>query len=142
MNKEELEEIIYTEGNFIEFINKTSGYECRIIRPYPLSHLCGYVRVPEGHPLFGKRYAQSEYKGPYYDIKVHGGITFSNNMGIKGTWWIGFDCCHLGDLSPRDYLTYKDKPLWKDDAYRTVDFVRNECNKLARQLKKIEEKIK
>lgn len=132
MNKEELEEIIYTEGNFIEFINKTSGYECRIIRPYPLSHLCGYVRVPdEGHPCFGLDYDQI----PIHN--VHGGITFSNNMGIKGTWWIGFDCCHLGDLSPSDVITYNRKSIGKN-VYRTVDFVRNECNKLARQLKKME----
>lgn len=121
---------MHSEGNFHEFVYQ--GYECRIIRPYPISHLCGYVKVEKGHPCFGMH----RDKVPISDEDIHWGITFSSNMGIAGTWWIGFDCCHLGDLSPSDVLTYNRKN--DHEVYRTVNFVKKECKKLVRKLKKIE----
>ena len=54
---------------------------------------CGYVRIPEGHEFYGKRYQDL----PYFD--VHGGLTFSGELnGIDG-YLIGFDCHHLWDTS-------------------------------------------
>lgn len=55
-------------------------------------HLCGYVKVPEDHHLFGKR---SECWDA--DLDCHQGITFSE---FHEEHWIGFDCAHSGDYVP------------------------------------------
>jgi hypothetical protein len=43
-------------------------------------------------------------------------------------WWIGFDCVHLGDLSPRYPGTGR---------YRNQKYVEREVEKLAQQLKEM-----
>lgn len=78
-------------------------------------------------------------------LDVHGGITFGNlcaagepEHGIchrpsagepDHVWWLGFDCAHSGDLSPK----YDD--IWRDGTYRTQSYVEAECASLAKQLK-------
>lgn len=128
---EKLKNIIYEEGNFYEWRDKYSGYICRIIRPISDGWLCGYVSVPEGHNCFGKGYDD-------VNVEVHGGLTYSRDMGVKGNWWLGFDCVHAGDLNPRDVLVYGYKSYHDDDTYRTVHYVKNECKELAKQLKDME----
>jgi hypothetical protein len=46
-------------------------------------------------------------------------------------WWLGFDCAHAGDVVPqmREVLP----SLNKFGVYRNIDYVKNECEKLARQ---------
>ena len=54
-------------------------------------HRCGYVGIPEGHPLYEK----SEEELP--NISCHGGITFTGHEKIgfsSDDWLIGFDCAH------------------------------------------------
>lgn len=135
--KGRLREIIYNEGNFEEWRDENTGYLCRIIRPYNDGHLCGYVSVPETHPYFGKDYVWSESKN-HYNVKVHGGLTYSSDMGVKGRWWLGFDCVHLYDLNPRDVIVYGRSPWGDKDVYRTKDYVKKECESLAKQLKELE----
>lgn len=81
---------------------------------------------------------------PELFFKVHGGITYSGH-GREGYpvesdgWWFGFDCYHSGDrvvdFPPNTTLlnTEKEGKLW------TVEEVAQECEKLAEQLKKVEE---
>lgn len=139
MNKEELIDIIYNEGNFEEWRDEETGYLCRVIRPYSNGHLCGYVNVPSNHPMFEVDYSSSFYDGPFYGIEVHGGLTYSRDMGVKGNWWMGFDCVHLHDLNPRDLIVY-DHIFMNDEntIYRNKEYVKNECKELARQLKELE----
>lgn len=33
-----------------------AGLDCAMVRAQEIGHLCGYVRIPEGHPLFGVDY--------------------------------------------------------------------------------------
>jgi hypothetical protein len=67
---------------------------------------------------------------------VHGGITYAGDQPggggeTKDMWWLGFDCCHSGDLSPRD----EDGPeFWRDGIYRDLAYVENQCKEFARQL--------
>lgn len=137
-DKKKLIDIIYNEGNFEEWRDKETGYMCRIIRPYESGHLCGYVKIPDTHPIFGKDYSSSFYDGPFYGIEVHGGLTYSGEMGVKGNWWLGFDCVHLGDLNPRDVLVYGYRSYHDDDTYRTKDYVKKEVTSLAKQLKNLD----
>lgn len=80
-------------------------------------------------------------------LEVHGGITFSDfcqeradNHGIchnpsegepDKVWWLGFDCAHCNDASPA-YDNFMPKFGYRD--YRTVDYVKSEITKLAKQL--------
>lgn len=71
-----------------------------------MGHWCGYIRLKENHPWFGK---ESEDITEY--PKVHGGLTWSRCYYPLGeenqkVWWIGFDCAHVEDTTPREELLY------------------------------------
>ena len=66
----------------------------------------GYVRIPEGHEHYGKKYDDIDYN-------VHGGLTFSEIIPDNDSqaWppghWIGFDTAHSGDTPQncsKDYV--------------------------------------
>lgn len=108
-----------------------AGFKCLILRHPQLRHLCGYVGIPKTHPYYGK--ANDEI--PY--LQVHGGITWSQKGNGK-QWnkkflWIGFDCAHAEDLSPRSGLN---RPF---EIYRDIRYVRREVKSLAEQLKEKED---
>jgi hypothetical protein len=47
-------------------------------------------------------------------------------------WWLGFDCAHAGDFCP---AFERFEGLHKDEEYRDVNYVTQECQRLARALK-------
>lgn len=136
-----------------------AGLACRIIRHSRGGHLCGYVRVPEGHPLYGKGYSDvvpdsiresaqaalhsplgkrgiisaftCDPEAPRIDIlfDVHGSLTFSDELHGVEGHWFGFDCAHAGDLQPCCEYSFGD-----DCEYRDIEYVRAECRSLAEQL--------
>lgn len=77
-------------------------------------------------------------KDGYIDIvlafDVHGGLTWARDEPAGGVdhpdgyWWFGFDCAHVGDLSPK-----YDTPD-EHHVYRDAEYVEGECASLARQL--------
>ncbi len=122
------------------------------------SHHCGYVEVPEGHPLYQIEYS-STVKGlnltedteigkrslfvtlvssdlenvrPDLYFDVHGGLTFSGYLDVVDPelegFWYGFDCNHYGDL-PYGGADYPREGTFKDAAY-----VEAECRSLSKQL--------
>lgn len=100
--------------------------------PFPLlimragmGHLCGYVGLPADHPLYGRDYES-------IDVDVHGGLTFSGHRKCadETVWWLGFDCAHYGDMVPRIHARYPSNL----EEYRTIEWVRAETERLARQL--------
>lgn len=68
---------------------------------------CGYVGVPQEHPLYGLHY--DEIHNKYPSLEIHGGLTFSEskeppynvtpNFPNEILWWIGFDTAHYQDNS-------------------------------------------
>ena len=58
----------------------------------PQGWLCGYVALPQGHPLYGKECDEIDDK--INDV-AHFGLTYSNLEG--NDWVIGFDCNHAFD---------------------------------------------
>lgn len=123
------------EPDFVWFTDKLTGYKCAIIRQtmWSFGNLCGYVILPEHHPLYKKR--KSLFDEPFASLEVHWGVSFIGYLGaikIEGhkLWAIGFDCAHAGDLIPgMAYSEYK---------YRNIAYVKKECRKLAKQLKELE----
>lgn len=126
------------EPDRVEWRDEATKLPCLIVRQGNSGHLCGYVGVPPGHMLHGKGYdevdfADEEYYGP------HGGLTYAEacagrvchipQPGEPDTvWWLGFDCAHSGDSRPGD-ARYGDGVRIKE--YKTVDYVRAECTKMA-----------
>jgi hypothetical protein len=124
MTNAELKKKVASEKNSDFFIY--SGLICKIQRAGELLHLCGYVYIPEGHPLFGKGYDE-------IDIDVHGGLTFSERVGKY--WLIGFDCAHMGDIVP--YMYFKNLMI-NQGEYRDWDYVDNELKSMAWEVAAIE----
>jgi hypothetical protein len=139
------------EPDKAHWISEESGLDCLVVRG-PMGALCGYVGVPEKHPLFNKPYQE------LYDMEVdpivHGGLTFSSGCspgddeshGIchpkegaahEKVWWFGFDCGHLGDLIP-DMIEFRMKTgmpsLTDGDTYQNFEYVKGEVERLSVQL--------
>ncbi|MES2729973.1 MAG: hypothetical protein V4621_07785 [Pseudomonadota bacterium] len=99
-----------TEPDKIQYQDEATGFPCLVTRT-DMGNLCGYVGVPESHPLFGKSDNNAR------DVCVHGGVTFADSCQPHATeesgvchlpepgesdnvWWFGFDCAHAGDFLP------------------------------------------
>lgn len=107
-----------------------------------LGHLCGYVAVPPGHRAYG---TTDDWDGLASSLHVHGGVTYGAKCSghichvpepgePDDVWWIGFDMAHSGDLCP--YMLEHGGGYGGafGDRYRTVDYVREQCEQLAAQL--------
>lgn len=82
---------------------------------------CGYVRVPEGHPLHGKSAGRADER-----VDAYGGVTFAGTIDGEG-WWIGFDTAHIGDIDPDGM-----RPLRSDDfCARRTDFLAGQLAHMA-----------
>lgn len=137
------------EPDKVQWQNKKTGLPCLAIRHQGLGHWCGYVGVPEGHPAFGKRYDD-------VDVSVHGGLTFADSCREEGpqseaichipepgetdkVWWLGFDCSHAWDISPRHLKMFPEfhgESL--DQTYRTLQYTQRQAASLAVQLRAME----
>jgi hypothetical protein len=129
------------EADHVEF--RHLGFPCIVHRVESHGGLCGYVAVPPGHPWHGVDFERdSREDGP----TVHGGVTYADrctgpvcHVPAPGepddVWWIGFDCAHAGDISPA--LNKHHDMRWGvlaiGEEYRTVEYVRAECTRLAEQ---------
>lgn len=122
----------------------TTNYFCAIIRHPTMGSLNGYVNIPTSHPANRLDYDD-------INVDVHGGLTYSGVMDFQHlskefprlperAYWVGFDCAHAFDLVPAMQAFHAILPRDEyfttlHDTYRTIDYVRAECEKLAAQLK-------
>lgn len=127
------------EPDLAEGVDEESGLSCVAMRN-SLGAWCGYVLVPSGNRYFGQRYQDIEGSDDYPDI--HGGITFSGVLPDRpGTWALGFDCSHAEDYSPSYAVILTmagtvPMSFIEGTEYRTLDFVKQECAKLAKFISK------
>ena len=133
------------EPDKVQYKDEETGLDCLIVRHSSGGHLCGYVGVPPEHPFYGKNYDDVKQADGDY-IRVHGGLTYSDNCQENGhichvpelgepddIWWLGFDCAHAGDKSPGFQSSLK--LAFTDVFYATMAFVERENRDLARQVK-------
>jgi hypothetical protein len=140
------------EPDKVQWTDEATGLPCLIVRHPRFGHLCGYVGMPEGHPLHGTPYEE------VHIAQVHGGLTYSAHCVEEGSeprichtpapgepdnvWWLGFDASHCFDLSPglramEHALGLEPRPgprYLPGEVYRDVQYIREECTYLARQL--------
>ena len=150
------------EPDKIQGVDDATGLPVLAVRHPRSGHWCGYVGVPEGHPVFGLDYDAADALGPEHDdggwrgFLVHGGLTFADTCqddpeakehGIchipqpgesDRVWWLGFDMCHAWDRSPGREAMLRSlgmpNALQGTQKYQTLEYVQEECTKLARQL--------
>jgi len=80
-------------------------------------HWCGYVGIPEEHPLAGLSYDDISF------ISAHGGLTYANEASKnwpKGYFWYGWDYGHPGDASHYGGRVGKISPVRDEDKDWTV----------------------
>lgn len=116
------------------------GYPCLALRHPTLGHWCGYVGVPEGHPLYALDYNAAGGIVEYH-FDVHGGVTYSGPRGEMTHWFFGFDCGHALDYAPGlgaigRSLGFRHPEKW--EIYRDLEYVRGQCRQLAEQLAAID----
>ena len=93
------------------WVDAATGLQCRMKRNELFGTLCGYCKLPK------------TYTGDPRDLRVHGGVTYVTDAEV------GFDCGHAFDVMPRFKFTQD------YGEYRTFEYVKEECAKLARQIK-------
>jgi hypothetical protein len=119
-----------TEPDQVEWIYTSKAkvrknLPCLITRGI-FGNLCGYVGVPNQIQID--------------EIEVHGGITWDRDrlpntvesvFNDTNFYWYGFDCAHICDLVPGQPL----RGLFSfNTEYRTIQYVTDECERLAEQL--------
>jgi hypothetical protein len=115
----------------LEHLFESHGFVCFARRRTEIDTWCGYIYIPMTHPLFGIHYDDAE-------LTVHGGLTYSDREGEA--WCFGFDCAHYMDLRPDSKMFYDelDNNPFADATWKSLDFVINELDYLAKQLKEKE----
>ena len=124
----------------------------------------GYVLIPKGHPFYGVHYDEIY---DISDIRVHGGLTYSdifesedfprwskdleicgdvtldNYENLNNYWMIGFDTNHHGDslsTCPKNYVLGEAESLLEQCLCDNVENIKKYKYKILRRnkLKKIE----
>lgn len=137
------------EPDKVQWSDAETGLPCLAVRNQFLGNWCGYVGVQKSHSLYEVHYADAP------SLDVHGGLTYSDkcqpeadeSRGIchlpapgedDHVWWFGFDCAHCYDWSPMQakHELERGYPFTQGDgeSYKTLDYVKEECRRLASQL--------
>ena len=118
---------------------KHKNYNCILTRNITGSW-CGYVEIP-----IDSKYAT---KIEQDKLNIHGGLTWSSkrlpltiqlSSDHSNSYWLGFDCSHFCDHSPRrDRMLRNFLILWPDHlserTYKTLEFAKNELMQLIEQI--------
>jgi hypothetical protein len=118
---------------------RVGDFACLMVRGFNAAW-CGYVGVSPGHPWHGQHYDD-------VPVDVHGQLTYGKECAGRichvprdgepeHLWWLGFDCAHGYDATPRGgchMLTTFLECGYGMGTYRNVAYVRAEVEKLAAQ---------
>lgn len=112
-------------SGFTVIHNETiNGFECEITEVTWSGHLNGYVKIPEDHPFYNEDYDN-------IPVTVHGGLTYADKHD-DGSFWVGFDCAHYGDLLPKS-------PIRTGGVFRDKEYVLNELKSLTKQIAELKD---
>ncbi len=83
---------------------------------------------------------KKDYLDSDFDADVHGGVTHTGASPLEedsaDSYYVGFDCAHAGDYIPGfvPAIMYS-LGYTGEGVYRDMNYVEQECRKLARQVK-------
>jgi hypothetical protein len=139
-----------SQPEYTEWVDDTTGYTCAAFFNPGTQTMCGYVFLPVNHPWAGKKWNELSF------IQIHGGVTFSQDSHLRfrmipdgRTWMVGFDCGHPElDYRPKypifmnsfigPIIIGEEGPAGNPEDYKTIDFVKIECSRLAKQAREAE----
>ena len=110
-----------------------NGMAYLILQHPGMGHLCGYVLIPEGHPLHATTVI-GDYDTP--DVDVHGGLTWAGPLEDREGVWLGFDCAHYTDVVP---AMAAQGMCMEGSTFKDAEFVHHELFHLAEQLQQVTE---
>lgn len=122
-----------TEPDREEWTDEATGYPCVAVRHPSMGHWCGYVGVPDGHPLHGKGYDEAhgdEIEEWTFGGKEPGG----GERDDRASQWFGFDFAHCYDLVPGMAAFRGEKEHDPNERYRDLDDVKRATVKSAASL--------
>ena len=131
----------FIENDIAIWKDEATGYMCVIHRNKFTYILCGYVGLPDSHPLYDQDYMDVDH---IILDEPHGGVTFSErglhidcekDRRMEDLWFFGFDCNHCFDHSPRLLATGG----ISSGMYRNWDYVLSEVKSFAKTLYEIAE---
>lgn len=137
--KGELDKAVWTDP--------ATGLDCMHRRCRDGGYFCGYVAVEPGHPLYG---FEHDAIPAALGVTAHTGLVESGpcDHGMEeeamchvpapgrphDVWWLGFKCDDVGDDLPGGGRARAGD---RSGIYRTADYVRAECERLALRLAEI-----
>lgn len=123
----------FTDPLWDHKVRKHKGWEYVVLRTSS-GTWNGYVYIPEGHALHGvKLTCDGEYDHDLDQLKVHGGITYSDYW--DSNWVIGFDTNHMFDHSPSDRHIDSEVHLKKSiKQYKPYAYVIKETKNLIKDI--------
>lgn len=136
------------EPDKVQWKDKETGLPCLAVRHPEFGHWCGYAGVTDENTFFG-------VDDSACNLDAHGGVNFSSfcdeqdkKKGVchipepgepDRVWWFGFDCNHGYDFAPGATSYFQSvgisSSLGFRGVYRSLDYVRQQCQRLAAQLK-------
>jgi hypothetical protein len=153
-----------SEPNELSWTDEKTGYACHIVRNGAVGHLCGYVHIPEGHPLHGIEYSAAlpDFLAPLKDVVLEGeignrGVMDVFCLALGGDFTVGLLFNVHGGITFSGVPCGQDAGFWYgfdcghcDDlsprmggfgltrgTYRNIAYVQAECASLAKQLKQV-----
>jgi hypothetical protein len=127
------------EPDRVDWIDRETGYDCRIVREPSWGAFNGYVGVRPGHPLFLETADEIVARGIHAHRNVNHAAREDADEGP--IWWFGFDCNHSCDLAPADYSRQRAsfrKLIDQTANYKDLAYVWANCSILALQLRAYE----
>jgi hypothetical protein len=137
-------------------VDEPTGILC-VAQRNDMGSWSAYVAVMPGHVWHGRshNYGDDDEENalpPVPAVDAHGGLSWSgpgdfyrcfraDRARFEGAWFIGFDFGHSWDIQPR-MLKYDDELQYSSDmrkmsSYKTLEYVKKECARVAEQLKAI-----
>lgn len=86
--------MIYTPTEEYELISTYKGIKYVVWFNDVQGYRCGYVQIPESHPLYEKSYVDYNLNSIY--------LTFSGHIKNIDGWFIGWDHHHIFDMIDED----------------------------------------
>jgi len=111
----------------------STGYWCQIERASE-GHLNGYVKIDEGHPLFGRDWLSEEVRA--LEVERRNVITVYHPGDEPPSYWLGFACNGMYEMSPVDKVL--GMSTIQGSRYITWEEVKEDVLSLARQIREHE----
>lgn len=130
-----------TEPDREAWTDEATGYPCVAVRHPRMGHWCGYVGVPDGHPMHGASYSDAYESGedtePVEEWTYGGEQPGGQEEDDRASRWFGFDFAHCYDLVPGMAAFRGEKERDPDERYRDLDDVKRATVKSAASLARI-----